>query len=162
MSRHKQIGIMIEDLGASQLSLYIMKDINQKLMSNDTDVFYLTCNKSVPCINENKAAIFSIFYSQNIDATLVATSSYTAKILKTCLASQERIFYITDLDWVRKQDKELEEEIKEILLDDGIIKLCRSKEYFDFIMKNYQVNKISNTIVANFEINKIMEIINGF
>jgi hypothetical protein len=158
----KQIGIIVEDLGAGQLSYFIMNNINNYLINNNNiDILYIVCNKVVACNKLNNAAIFTTSQISSFEETLIATSSYTAKMLNEAIVSKNKAFYITDLDWIRKQDKNLENNIKDILKNPDIVKFCRSKDYLEYILKNYETNAISNIEVKDFKIEQILEIING-
>jgi hypothetical protein len=156
MQKVKKIGVVVDDLSASQLSYHIIKNINDHLKKSDTDFVAFFQNStsnmmgmtfSCMCINE----IWSF------DGVAVATSVATALAISKTFSPKQKYFYVWDLEWCRSKGRDFEYVIQAFNKDD-IKLIARSKDYAKAI-KNY-CNRDVEGIVENFNINQLMDIIN--
>ena len=156
MPKVKKVGVVVDDLSASQLSYHIIKNINNHIEESDTDfvAFFqnstanmLTMHFSSMCINE----IWSF------DGVAIATSVSTVLSISKTFSPKQKYFYVWDLEWCRTKGREFEYIIQAFNKDD-IKLIARSKDYAKAI-KNY-CNKDVVGVVDNFNIKQLMDIIN--
>ena len=99
MQKSKQIGIIVDDLSASQLSYYLIKNINEFLEDSLDD--------------------FVVFFENSISNTLSMLKSFSP---------ERKIFYVWDLEWLRQHGKEFENTVK-AFTDNNVTLVARSKEH---------------------------------
>ena len=116
MQKNKQIGVIVDDLSASQLSYYLIKNINE-------------------------------FLEDGLDDFVVLKS----------FSPERKIFYVWDLEWLRRHGKEFENTVK-AFTDSEVTLIARSKEHA-LAIENYCNTKIKH-IVEDFNIKKLIRIIN--
>lgn len=96
-----KLGIILENLGASQLAYYTIKEINNWLKNNPSDdiiVFYDTLSKI--CL-EPKCAIMQINEAWGFHGPMIATSLKSAAKLISFPTPSPKLYYAWDLDWLR-------------------------------------------------------------
>ena len=139
MQKSKQIGIIVDDLSASQLSYYLIKNINEFLEDSLDD--------------------FVVFF-ENATSSIVAPEfsiSNTLSMLKS-FSPERKIFYVWDLEWLRQHGKEFENTVK-AFTDNNVTLVARSKEHA-LAIENYCNIKIEH-IMENFNIKKLIRIIDN-
>jgi hypothetical protein len=100
---HK-LGIMVSDLGATQLSYYLINNINKFLDSHydvDITVFFDNLNKhsftcNFACMQTNEC--------WGYDGPTIATNVKLAQLLIKVPTIQEKFFYIWQPEWVIDKD----------------------------------------------------------
>lgn len=156
MPKSKQIGFLIEDTSASQLSFNLIKNINEYSKNSHDDFVVFFENSTASILNPN----FSLMSSNEIwsfEGSLFATSVATAMSMRKCFAPKNKLFYVWDLEWTRKHGKDFEF-IIQIFADPSINLIARSKEHATAI-ENY-CNRSINNIVNDFNIEQLVRIIN--
>ena len=156
MPKSKQIGFLIEDTSASQLSFNLIKNINEYSKNSHDDFVVFFENSTASILNPN----FSLMSSNEIwsfEGSLFATSVATAMSMRKCFAPKNKLFYVWDLECTRKQGKDFEF-IIQIFADPSINLIARSKEHATAI-ENY-CNRSINNIVNDFNIEQLVRIIN--
>lgn len=150
-----QIGFLIDDLSASQISYLSIHNTNEWLKNNfglDIAVFCQFFG-NIPCLTPS----FARFHVRDISAyfgNLIATTLDNAKLL-TNAPRTKKFYYINYPDW-NLYDKE---DLDLIYNDRSIIKFARSEDYLRKIRElGYD---ISNIVVEDFNIDKICEVLNG-
>tara|TARA_R100001244_G_C5155104_1_gene130262 strand:+ start:311 stop:787 length:477 start_codon:yes stop_codon:yes gene_type:complete len=157
MQKSKQIGIIVDDLSASQLSYYLIKNINEFLQDglDDFVVFFENATSSIIAPEFSVMAINEIW---NFEGVLVSTSiSNTLSMLKS-FSPERKIFYVWDLEWLRQHGKEFENTVK-AFTDNSITLIARSKEHA-LAIENYCNIKIEH-VMENFNIKKLIRIIDN-
>lgn len=93
-----KIGVMVNNLGSSQLNYYLLKEADLNRHNVDVQIFQMEPCK--PCIPA-KAGLFNIGETFGFSGPLIATSLETAEFLSHCFISKARYFYVYDLFWTR-------------------------------------------------------------
>jgi hypothetical protein len=159
----KKLGILVDNLGASQLGYYIGRNATNYLEEN--------INSSLTCYYENfeKKCSQTNFATMNIieawgqSGAMIATSGNTAKKLLHFIGTQEKFFYIwnTNFSYERIGDRKYMQffDMDNILFEEDLTLICRNQVHAELIENNFN-RKVKYT-VDNFDINKIMEIVNN-
>jgi hypothetical protein len=150
-----KIGIILEDLSASQLSYYVIKNINEYVGSDNYD-FVIFFENSATSILQPDVSIMSISEIWGFDGTLISTSiSTTLSMINTFAKS--KYFYVWDLEWVRGHGKDFHYLIQAYNNKDVEL-IARSKEHA-LAVENYCNRKVDH-VINNFDLKKIMRTIN--
>ena len=148
-----KIGIIIEDLSASQLSYYAIKNINDHVGSDNYD-FVIFFENSATSILQPDIATMGINEIWGFDGTLISTSvSTTLSMINTFAKS--KYFYVWDLEWTRRHGKDFHYLIQ-AYNDEDVTLIARSKEHA-LAIENYCNRKVEH-IVNNFDLKKIVRI----
>ena len=157
MQRSKQIGIIVDELSASQLAYYIISNINKALKNSPDDfvVFFENATSNTITPEFSTMAINEIW---NFEGVLISTSvSSTLSMLKA-FSPERKIFYVWDLEWLRNHGKNFEDTVKAFVNEDVTI-VARSKEHV-LAIENYCNRKVRYTM-ENFNIKELMRVINN-
>jgi hypothetical protein len=148
------IGIILPDLGMSQLAYFAINQCN--IGSASKDAFYLFFQNTelpsvaplVSCMNVTELSGFNgVLVSTSVDTTLAAINSVN---------STKKIFYIWDLEWLRKGHDNFLHNIKAFRHPD--VKLvCRSRSHAQLV-SNY-CNRDDIAIIPNVNIGMMMKLI---
>lgn len=151
----QQLGFVVDDLGASQVSYLLIKNTNDFLEKrHDVNINLFFEDNFIPCL-EPKFARFNTYDAFVFDGTLIATSLNTALTIKN-FTRAKRFFYINDLEYLRKNVDQ--NEWKDILCDNNIVKFTRCDDYRTYlILQGYNIHPI---VVEDFNLDKILEVIN--
>ena len=156
MPKVKKVGVVVDDLSASQLSYHIIKNINKQVEESDTDfvAFFQNSTASMLPMHFSSMCINEIW---SFDGVAIATSVSTVLSISKTFSPKQKYFYVWDLEWCRSKGRDFEYVIQAFNKDD-IQLIARSKDYAKAI-KNY-CNKDVVGVVDNFNIKQLMEIIN--
>ena len=150
-----KIGIILEDLSASQLSYYVIKNINEYVGSDNYD-FVIFFENSATSILQPDVSIMSINEIWGFDGALISTSiSTTLSMINTFAKS--KYFYVWDLEWARRHGKDFHYLIQAYNNKDVEL-IARSKEHA-LAIENYCNRKVDH-VTNNFDLKKIVRIIN--
>jgi|TARA_R110000744_G_scaffold58320_1_gene121663 hypothetical protein len=156
MQKNKQIGVIVDDLSASQLSYYLIKNINE-FLEDGLDDFVVFFENATSSIVSPEFSVMAINEIWNFEGVLISTSiSNTLSMLKS-FSPERKIFYVWDLEWLRRHGKEFENTVK-AFTDSEVTLIARSKEHA-LAIENYCNIKIKH-IVEDFNIKKLIRIIN--
>ena len=156
MQKNKQLGFMIEESSSSQLSFNLIRNINEYVTENQDDFVVFFENSTANVINP-EFSFMSLSEIWNFQRHLFATTISTAMSLKKCFATEQKYFYVWDLEWTRRHGRNFESTIQ-AFTDPTIKLIARSKEHAVAI-KNY-CNRDVDGIVSDFNIEKLMRITN--
>ena len=153
----RNFNVLVPDTGASQLSYFVIRNINSLCESNseiDVILYYENYHKSCLPANFCTMQISDCWFQ---DGPTIATSFSTANKLKnfTC---EKKLFYIWDLEWIRNQSSTKQyEQCRDIYCDKSIDIIARSESHKHAIENAF--NRKVNYIVPDFETAKILEIL---
>ena len=157
MQKSKQIGVLLEDLSASQLTFYVIKNINDYLEKSDIDFVEFFQNSTASMITP-RFSTMSVSETWSFSGTVIATSVSTAlSIQKTCIPAK-KYFYVWDLDWHRRGGQDFEYTIQ-AYNNPELNLIARSSSHAKAI-KNY-CNRDVCGIVDNFNIDQLIGVINN-
>ena len=157
MQEANKIGVVVDDLSASQLSYHIIKNINNHLETSNTDfvVFFQNSTSNMMPMLFSSMCINEIW---SFDGVALATSVSTALAISKTFSPKQKSFYVWDLEWCRAKGRDFEYVVQAFNKDD-IRLIARSKDHAKAI-KNY-CNKDVEGVVENFNINQLMGVINN-
>ena len=156
MPKSNQIGFLVDELSASQLSFNLIKNIND-YSENSHDDFVVFFENSTSSILNPNFSLMSLNEMWSFGGCLIATSISTANSLMKCFAPKMKFFYVWDLEWTRRHGRDFEFSIQ-AFSDPSIELIARSKDHAKAI-ENYCNRKVK-TIVRDFNIEKLVRIIN--
>lgn len=157
MQKTSKVGLLVEELSASQLSFNMIKNTNEYIENSNVDFvaffenytsIFIPMSFASMCVNE----IWSF------DGTLVATSASTAMSISKTFSSEKKFFYVWDLEWIRKKDESFESMVQAFSLN-NVELIARSEDHAKAI-KNYSNRDVCG-IVENFNIEQLIRIINN-
>lgn len=151
-----KIGVVLGDLGPSQLSYYVVKNINQRCETTAKDDFVAFVENISTHILEPDFGIMNIGEVWSFDGVLIATSVSTALQVIKAVNSAEKYFYVWDLEWMRQSGHDFAYTVK-AFNDPKINLIARSEEHARAI-KNY-CNREVIGIVDNFNTEQLYKVI---
>jgi len=158
-----KLGFLVDNMGASQLGYYIGKNISDHLEQYPQS--NLTCyyeNFERQCAHTNFATM-NIIEGWDQDGAMIATSENTARKLLNFIGTQEKFFYVWDLELFyeliagKKYIKTFD--MTNIFFEESLTLICRNSLHAQLIENNF--NRQVKYTVDNFDIKKIMEIVNN-
>ena len=157
MQKSEQIGLLLEDLSASQLTFYAVRNINDYIEKSDMDFVVFFQNSTTSMISP-RFSTMSVSEMWSFNGIVIATSVATAlSAQKTCFPTK-KYFYVWDLDWHRKEGRDFEYTIQAYNSPDLNL-IARSSSHAEAI-KNY-CNRDVCGIVNNFNMDQLIGIINN-
>lgn len=148
------IAAVINDLGPSQNSFYLIKEFNKAIGNRSLCLSVFFQRSAIPIV----PAMFScrsVSFLSGYHHNAVATSLQEAKIILNGNNCSKKFLYLWDLEWLRTSCKY--ESICDILLDDRLNIIARSESHATMI-KNF-CNKEPIGIVDNWNINQLIEVV---
>ena len=152
MQRNNQIGFIINDTTASELSFRLIKGINDYLDDDGKQDFVLFVENSSASIIEPHFATMSMSEIWNFNGSLISTSVSTSLSMNKCFAPKAKYFYIWDLEWIRNTGREYEKTIQAFSHKETKL-IAKSKDHAKAI-ENYSNREVDYTI-QNINIKEI-------
>lgn len=151
--RFLKLAFIVEDLGPSQIAAILVNQSNKALYDSigfNISLFFV--EQIPPCVDPMFAR-YHVADLVDFDGYVVATSVKTAKEMMSAKRAK-KCFYITDIVQVMNNLKD--KALIDILEDTNILKITRSKDYFDKLRElGYHIN---TNIIKDFDIPKFLEI----
>lgn len=146
-----KLGVLVNNLGPSQLAFNIIKNVNQ---STGFDFIAFYENFLRPCIPMNFATM-QIYEAWGYDGILIATKlSNAAQLVKFPLA-KNKFFYVWDLEWLYAKEKYFRY-LQGIYANPELKLIARSQSHKDLIEDCWNV-KVAG-IVDDFNIKQLKEV----
>lgn len=154
----KTFNVLLKNTGSSQLSYYVIKNINELCETRpeiDPIVFCESQNKN--CIPPN-FAIMDMSECWGTKGDKIATSVSTARCLIDIPCDRRKIFYVWDLEWINhSREVQSYEEYKNVYCNDSLEIICRSESHKKILENSF--NRHVEHIVDDFNISQIIEVI---
>lgn len=151
----KKIGLMLNDLGNSQVALQAIFEVNEMLRKR-VDVcptfFYLDL---VPMIIPPLCAVCQCAEAICYDGPVIATSVSTAVRLSNLPGSPKKFFYCYDLEWIKPQPTNYEE-MARVYLDPKLSLIARGEDHAKLIENCW--NRTPVGVVEDFDIDRLLAI----
>lgn len=148
----EQIAFLVDDLGPSQQSFFLIQALNKWLQGsteNDAAVF---CRTSRPPCSSPAFPVFSLADFPGYPGVAVATNWACADFLLATQGPKKRAIYVQDLEWSRRPGAY--EDWYRVYGDPSLHMLCRGPSHADVLSKAW--NRAVN-FVPYFDVNEILE-----
>ena len=154
-------GFLVDNLGASQLSYYLGRNVNSYLEENpNSDIVCYYDSFERNCVNNNFATV-NIIEAWGQKGAMIATSENTASKLANFIGTRNKFFYIWDVVYcLRRYDgiRYLRPfDLDSVYSNKDLKLICRSKSHAEIIENNF--NREVKYIVDNLNMHQIMEVI---
>ena len=150
------IGILVRDLVPSQLSYFLIKNVNQKCSESvDHDFVVFFENLSGKIIEPN-FGMMNTTEVWSFEGHLITTTISTTLTAIKSMSPSQKYFYVWDLEWLRDLGKNFEYNIK-AFIDEDINLIARSETHAKAI-KNY-CNRDVVGIVDDFNLEELIGVI---
>jgi hypothetical protein len=153
----QKIGVMLSDLGASQLSFNVVTKLNEECEKSNNDFVAFVENITSHIISPN-FAIMGINEIWSFDGALIATSASTALHLSKATNPANKFFYVWDLEWMRPHGKDFQYMVK-AYNNPSVNLIARSSEH-SLAIRNYSNRDVCG-VVEDFNIKQLYEVINN-
>lgn len=150
------ISAIIDNLGPSQKSFYLINQFNEASSNPDICVsvfFQRSCVPVVPVMFSCR----SISFLSNYQDIAIATTLKDANILLKSNNNSDKYLYLWDMEWLVSPMSF--EQVTNILLDDRLKIICRSESHSKLI-ENY-CNKLPIGIVDNWNMGQLIDVISA-
>jgi len=156
MPKNNQIGFLVDNTMANQLSYNLIKNINDYLENSSDDIVLFFENSTTSILPPN----FSLMSTNEIwsfEGSLFATSVSTSLSVQKSFAPKNKFFYVWDLEWTREHGRDFESTIKAFSNED-IELIARSEDHAKAI-ENYCNVKVKH-IVKDCNVEQLVRISN--
>ncbi len=157
MSTTKSLSFLVPNTGASQMSFYLIHELNNLAKTNpsiDSIVFYENRHKN--CLPTNFATMeISEAWSKR-DNLISCSFSCAKKMIK--FPCKKKLFYVWDLEWIRNTYYLQEyESYKNVYCNESVELIARSEEHKKLIENAF--NRDVKCVISDFNMKKILEAI---
>jgi len=156
MNNLKNINILVPNTGASQLSFFVIKELNSLTKTRpeiDSILFYE--NKHKNCLPTN-FSVMQISEAWGQSEAIIATTLSTARKLQK-IPARKKIFYVWDLEWIRDSSQKSYEKYSNVYGDKSLTLVARS-EHHKLAIEN-AFNRTVEHVVSDFNMQNILEIL---
>ena len=147
------IAAVMDNLGPSQKSFYLIKEFNKASLNEDVCVSVFHQRSSIPVI-PTMFGCKNISFLSNFHHIAIATNLQEASVLLNSSNNSKKFLYLWDMDWLIKPL--VFTQVTNILLDKRLSIIARSTEHKTMI-QNY-CNKSPIGIVDNWKIDDIINL----
>lgn len=151
------IGVIVEDLGMSQLSYSVINNINaacEHNSENDYILFYENLGNPILPVN---CAVMNSSELWSFNGIVIATTASSAMFALKAVNQTKKFFYIWDLEWTRGRTRTDFTKNLSSYRNENINLIARSKDHA-LAIQNYCNRKVPY-IMEDFDINTLREII---
>jgi hypothetical protein len=149
-----QIAALVDNLGPSQSSFYLINEFNKAALIPDACVSVFFLRPTVPVI-PTMFSCKSVSFLSAYHGVAIATTLKDADILLKGNNNSDKYLYLWDMEWLTYPQNF--EGVTKILLDDRIKIIARSESHCKLI--NNYCNKHPIGIVDNWNIGQLMNLI---
>ena len=156
MPKNNQIGFLVDNTMANQLSYNLIKNLNGYLENSSDDIVLFFENSTTSILPPN----FSLMSTNEIwsfEGSLFATSVSTSLSVQKSFAPKNKFFYVWDLEWTREHGRDFESTIKAFSNEDMEL-TARSEDHAKAI-ENYCNVKVKH-IVKDCNVEQLVRISN--
>lgn len=151
-----KFGVMLENLGATQLNYHVIKNVNDYLDKNyKSDIIVFFNNYSVPCLDV-RFSCMDIREVVGFNHPVIATDLLTASQLSMFHGPTQRLFYNWSLEWKTNRNYE---ETSSVYQNSSLQLVTRNEQYARIISNCWNRKP---DVIGDFEIEKICCLIKNF
>lgn len=145
-----KIGVLLNNLGPSQLAYSVIRN-GAKAVDHGLDLMAFYERQAAPCLPLHIASMH-IAEAYGYDGVLIATDLSTAAKLRTFPSATQKIFYVWDVEWTRRQY--MTSVLQKIYREPSFKILARSADLALAISQAWNVN--IHGIVRDFNLNELI------
>lgn len=93
-------GIVINNIGVSQLSYNMIKKLNARVRANPMESWTLFFENPYPYISSPLCPLMQAFETNGFHAPVIATSLVSARKLINTIGPTRKLFYVWNLEWL--------------------------------------------------------------
>ena len=151
----KSFNVLVNNLGSSQLSFFVIKQINElPELRPEIDGIVFCENLSSTCLPTN-FSVMNICESWFNSGPVIATSFSTAEKMSR-FASGKKSLYVWDLEWIRNEKNIPYERYKRVYTDESLEIIARSEHHKKAIENAFNIKV--NHVIPDFGLTKILEV----
>lgn len=152
-----KVGVLIDNLGASQLAYYTILNANKLAENMEADPIIFYSNLAKICLAP-KVALMPITEAWGYSGVLIATDLRSASRLITFPSSTHKVFYLNDIEWTRNHVSKEFQTLYNIYSNNELKFIVRSKSHEKVLKNCWGVNCIG--MVENMDIKEILKCLN--
>jgi len=149
-----KISALINNLGPSQKSFYLIKEFNELCKNPITSCTAFFLNTTIP-VTKPLFSCSSVSFFSGYSGVCIATTLEEANILLKSNNSSKKYLYLWDLEWIKNPLNY--SEVCDTLLDERIRIISRSESH-SIMIKNY-CNKAAIGTLENWNSSKLLQIL---
>lgn len=134
-----KLGFLIPDVGFSQLSYYLVKNLNQLILDKPQFGITVFFENPQPVFTNLLFPLMHISEAYEVRCPLIATSLSTADKLIHFPGCRRKLFYVWDLEWIRIQNKQYSV-LENIYRNKELKLIARSSEHADLIKECWNIS----------------------
>ncbi len=146
------IGIILPDMGVSQLAYMAINQCNICANITDDSYFIFFEDMQKPCVKPTVACM-NVSELHTFEGLLVSTSIETTLTALSCVTNSKKIFYVWDLEWIRNKNDFLYN--MKAFRNEQVELMCRSEQHAKLV-HNYS-NRKPSLIFNNFNLLALRE-----
>jgi len=150
----KNIGFLVDSLGQSQLSYYLVENLN-KWIGNQKDATIFFENVGLP-ISFPKFAQMNIVEMASFKGPLVATNISTARKLMFAATSPHLYFYVWDLEFLRGRQRDYMYHL-EVFMNPRLKIICRNEDHKIAVENAFNIKVLG--CVENFAMDQFQKLL---
>lgn len=153
----KKFGILINNLDLSQKCKLLIENINQLVSTNymySPTIFFINRDSKLPIIP--RCLQIQQYNAWGYDDVLISTDIPSTFSLAECIRAKRKLFYITELEWV-KLSPIIYKEMCEVYKNKDIDLIVNNQEQYDVISKCW---KQPVGIVKDFNYEELCKYVN--
>lgn len=150
------LSVLLNDLGPSQKSFYLIKEFNELCRNPNVSCTAFLLNITAP-VTKPLFSCSSVSFFSDYSGICIATNLQEAEILLKSNNNCKKYLYLWNMEWIRNPFNY--SNVCDILLDDRLEIISRSESHSTMI-KNY-CNKSPIGILDNWNSCKLLEILEG-
>lgn len=128
-----KIGVLLNNLGPSQLAYYLIKNGNTFVENGTNDLVAFFYEIAPECMRPN-FAIMNLSEAYNYNGILIATDVNSASRIIEFPGTVNRFFYVWDLEWVRFSKKQFED-MSVVYNNDRLPLIARSQTHYNLLKR---------------------------
>lgn len=154
MEGRRTLGAIVNNLGPSQMSFYMIKEFNKLATDLEMSASCYYNNLAAP-VHDSLFACMNIYSLANFHGFAISTDLESTQILLNSNNNSKKYFYVWDLEWIRRTISF--NVASSLFRDERISILARSNSHKDAIEN--MCNKSVRGIVNDWNLDQIKSII---
>ena len=152
-----KFGIIINNLGHSQLSYFLIRNINIAMRNRENISPYIFYENPQPYRQSPLCCLLQVVEAFQFHAPLVATSLSSAQKLLICTGTNKKFFFLNDLQWI-KTTPTIYDQYYKIYTNPALQLIVKCQDHFDLVKNCWNQEPVG--IWEDCNIKQLLEIIN--